>query len=238
MPKWLAQEVELPEVNLKHFLHDEGEADVLLRHHGLETFMVRNVCGPCNNGWMSRLEGRAKPLLIELMNMRASLLQLSDEERTVLSAWAVKTAFMIASAQQSIGNLPWVLFRRLSQEPITAPAECFVLGAQLPFLPKGFLYACPGDVLSHDASPVSMRVGFSIHQLHFVVVLPILEARRIVRTSGVHLPLWPLDAEILVRFENFPTVADPGTLIGMLTGFVNAGILTRLEPRLQPDSIP
>src|ERR1019366_6019389 len=46
------------------------------------------------------------------------------------------------------------------------------------FLAKAvlFLYACPGDVLPQYPDPVSLRVGFCIHQLHFVVLLPLLRS--------------------------------------------------------------
>jgi hypothetical protein len=127
---------------------------------------------------MSRLEGRARTTLVELMSMRATLLQLSDDERTTVSAWAIKTAFMIASAQQSITDLPWHLFRQLAEEPERVPEECLVLAAQLQFLPKGFLYACPTDILPRSDRPVQVRVGFSIHQLHFVVVIPAVSGRQ------------------------------------------------------------
>jgi hypothetical protein len=137
LPQWLAQEVKRPDLDLKHYRHHEDEnTDELLRSHDLGSFVVKNVCIKCNNGWMSRLEGRAKPLLLDLMNMRASLLQLSTEDRTTVSAWAIKTAFMIASAQKSTGTLPWYLFRRLAEEPENVPAECLVLAAQLLFLPR------------------------------------------------------------------------------------------------------
>lgn len=226
LPQWLAAEVEIPELDLKHYLHDEDEkTDALLRSHGLGSYAIKNVCSKCNNGWMSRLEDRAKPLLLELMNMRASLLQLTEEQRTTISAWAIKTAFMIASAQKSVGNLPWNLFRQLAETPEGVPAECFAVAAQLPFLPKGFLYACPGDVLPQYQDPVSIRVGFPAHHLHFVVILPCLDAQRLVRTSGVHIPIWPLDLEIIVRYENFPTITVPGELINFLTGLVQAGIV-------------
>lgn len=228
LPQWLAAEVVIPEMNLKHYRHDEDEkTDELLRSHGLGSFAIKNVCNKCNNGWMSRLEGRAKPLVLDLMNMRASMLQLSETERTTISAWAIKTAFMIASAQKTIGNLPWNLFRQLAEEPERVPAQCLVVGAQLPFLPKGFLYACPGDVLPHHQDPVSIRVGFSVHHLHFVVILPLIEAERLVRTSGVHFPLWPLDLEIIVRYETFPTITVPGELINFMTGLVQAAVVER-----------
>jgi hypothetical protein len=79
---------------------------------------------------------------------------------------------MIASAQQRIMDLPWQLFQQLGEEPERVPTECFVLATQLPFLPKGFLYAGPSDTLP-ETGPFQVRVGFSIHQLHFVVVIPL-----------------------------------------------------------------
>jgi len=227
LPEWLALEVEQPDLSLKQYRHDEDRVeDELLRSHDLGSFVIKNVCSACNNGWMSRLEGRAKPILLELMNMRASLLQLSADQRTTLSAWAIKTAFMIASAQQSITNLPWHLFRQLGEEPERVPTECFVLAAQVPSLPKGFMYASPSDTLP-ETGPFQVRIGFSINQLHFVVVIPQFPADRIVRTSGVHIPIWPLDVEILVHYESFPTLKTANELINFLVGLVTAGIVTR-----------
>ena len=73
LPEWLAIEVEQPDLSLNQYRHNEDKVeDELLRSHDLGSFVIKNVCGDCNNGWMSRLEGRAKPMLLELMNMRAS----------------------------------------------------------------------------------------------------------------------------------------------------------------------
>jgi hypothetical protein len=228
LPEWLAKEVEQPDLSLKQYLHDEDKTEnELLRSHGLGSFVIKNVCSACNNGWMSRLEGRAKPLILDLMNLQTGLLELSAEQRTTLSAWAIKTAFMIASAQQSITDLPWHLFRLLGEKPQRVPTECFVFATQLPSLPKGFLYACPSDASPESGRPVQVRIAFSIHHLHFVVVIPQFPAHRIVRTSGVHIPIWPLDAEIIVRYENFPRLETASELINFLADLVHAGIVTR-----------
>jgi hypothetical protein len=227
LPGWLAQEIKQPELSLKQYLHDEDKTEnELLRDHDLGSFVIKSVCETCNNGWMSRLEGRAKPLILDLMNMRVSHLELSPEQRTTLSAWAIKTAFMIASAQQSITDLPWHLFSQLGEEPQRVPTECFVLASQLPFLPKGFLYACPSDA-SPESGSVQVRIALSINHLHFVVVIPQFPAQRIVQTSGVHIPLWPLDAEIIVRYETFPRLKTASELINFLADLVHAGIVTR-----------
>lgn len=47
---------------------------------------LRVVCEPCNSGWMSRLQERAKPLLIPLIKGDSTTLDL--ETQHVVSAWA------------------------------------------------------------------------------------------------------------------------------------------------------
>ena len=158
--------------------------------------------------------------------MQIGLMELSAEQRTTLSAWAIKTAFMIASAQSSITDLPWHLFTQLGEEPQRVPTECFVVASQLPSLPKGFLYACPSDA-SPESGSVQVRIAFSINHLHFVVVIPQFPAYRIIQTSGVHIPIWPLDTEIIVRYENFPRLTTASELINCLADLVHAGIVTR-----------
>jgi len=48
LPQWLASEIEMPNVQLKHFRHDEDKPEnELLRSHGLNTFTTRQVCAGC-----------------------------------------------------------------------------------------------------------------------------------------------------------------------------------------------
>lgn len=54
---------------------------------------VKAVCAGCNNGWMSRLESRAKLLLLPMLEGRGRELH-QDGQRT-LAAWALKTAMMV-----------------------------------------------------------------------------------------------------------------------------------------------
>ena len=234
LPEWLAAEVHQPELTLKHYRHSEDtREDELLRSHDLRSYAIKSVCRDCNNGWMSDLEGRAKPILLGLMNMKTSLMQLSPDERSVISAWAIKTAFMIASAQKNLPDLPWTLFRGLSRTPQEIPAQCIVMAAQVPFLPSGFLYACPADHMAGTEALIQVRVGFSINKLHFIVVIPFVEAERVVRTSGVQLPLWPLEMEILVAHRHFPTFTSPNDLINFLTNLVEAGVISDRKAHTQ-----
>jgi hypothetical protein len=114
LAQWLAAEIELPGANLRHYLHDEEKIeDELLRCHGLNNFAVKNVCANCNGGWMSRLEDHARPFILGLLNQQTALRDLLPESRLVVSRWAVKTAFMILSIQQTKHELPWRKFRNL-----------------------------------------------------------------------------------------------------------------------------
>jgi hypothetical protein len=60
----------------------------------LDSFKLKKVCEPCNNGWMSRLEGIAKPILLGLIEGGKCLDGLEEEERRILAKWAGKTAII------------------------------------------------------------------------------------------------------------------------------------------------
>lgn len=224
LPRWLADEIQLPGVSYKHYRHDEDTVqDELVRIHGLGSLAIKNVCASCNNGWMASLEDRARPTLLGLMNMKTALLQMTPEERATVAAWAIKTAFMIASAQPDISRLPWDLFRGFAKTPERIPNECPVLAGQLDFL-DGFLHSSRTDLSPSNDEVIQARVGFSIRKLHFVVVIPFTAGERMVRTSGVHLPIWPLKSEILVHYSFFPTFSSHSDLINYLIERVECGL--------------
>jgi len=77
--------------------HDtEGIADIrpldlLERPGSVLGFQVREVCERCNNGWMSRLEAQAGPLLVPLM--RGLRVQITPADATVIATWATKSTY-------------------------------------------------------------------------------------------------------------------------------------------------
>jgi hypothetical protein len=55
---------------------------------------VNCVCAGCNGGWMSRLEARAKPLLLPMIeDYRRTAL--SPDDQSFVGIWATKTAMML-----------------------------------------------------------------------------------------------------------------------------------------------
>lgn len=234
LPQWLAKEIERPGVKLKHFLHDEAkpQQDTLLRSHELNTFGAKQVCRVCNNGWMSRLETRAKPYILGLMRQKTSILTLTDEARLTLSRWAVKTAFVISVTQTLKFDLPWSVFQNLGQCEHDGPNGCLVLASQQPGLPGGFLYTCPSDGFV-EGKPIQLRVGFSVDHLHFVVVIPIVQAPRMVRVgAAVHVPLWPLDLHVLAGYKAVPDkIESANQFLDFLTNLVEVGVVNLDESR-------
>ena len=65
------------------------------RRHELR---VRCVCADCNSGWMSRLEGRTKPIIERLLSM--SSLVLPEHEQVVLAEWTLKTAMVFEALRK------------------------------------------------------------------------------------------------------------------------------------------
>jgi hypothetical protein len=79
---------------------------------------ARCVCACCNHGWMSTLEQDAAPLLIPMINGRAT--SLSRDDQTVLARWLMKTVGMCEQAiPGDAGVIPaaWHRTLFLSQTP-------------------------------------------------------------------------------------------------------------------------
>jgi hypothetical protein len=89
----------LPEVPSTHFLTDEDWAPrkgKLHRPGPLFSRHLRVVCDSCNSGWMSILQGKAKPWMIPLMQgLRKN--PASNSEKT-LGAWATMFSMVVECA--------------------------------------------------------------------------------------------------------------------------------------------
>ena len=228
LPQWLASEIEMPNVKLQHFRHDDGNKEnTLLRAHGLNTYATRQVCFRCNGGWMSRLENQAKPLILSLMKVERSVLMLTDDERRILSRWAVKTAFLITTSETTKFPMPWEVLYALGRDEGAGPERCYVFACQQSNLSKGFLYNSPSDYLSEDGL-IQARLGFSIQHLHFVVFVPFDKRPRLARiAAGIHTPLWPLGLGCFAVYKPIPTeLKTVYEYLNFLTNLIEVGLVT------------
>jgi hypothetical protein len=236
LPEWLAKEVFIPNATLKQYRRGEDEQkQELLRAHGLNNFAVKNVCEGCNNGWMSRLESRAKPFLLELMSEHETLRGFAPDGNLALARWAAKTAFMIASVQPDPVSLPWHLFTNMRLREEDGPEGCYVFVNQVFAMNQGFTYACLRDHRPNDEkATVQLRVGFSMKRIHLVAVIPVVEGERIIAIDPrIHRALWPPDVRIKQRLIQPPAqFASLALAQFFLTNLVEAGLVTNLFTEL------
>lgn len=97
IPQWLLKHLKLPEDD-KLFQGVASSASNTLaqapRIHSSFNFVQGHVCQKCNNGWMSRLEVAAKPILVPLIDGERTIESLTREEAEIVGKWTCKTAYM------------------------------------------------------------------------------------------------------------------------------------------------
>lgn len=89
---------------------------------------VNRICAGCNNGWMSRLETEAKPLLSPLIDGRDRAIW--SDEQAIISAWLIKTAMVFEFTADS-SREPYYTDeerRRLRAERAILPSTIILLG--------------------------------------------------------------------------------------------------------------
>src|SRR6266566_4678188 len=99
-------------------------------------FVNGRICKTCNNGWMSQLEGDAKPILIRLLDDPHELVRLTQPERNVVALWTVKTAAVLNRTNFTNPSDP--LARPMPDRHLqsirsgTLPDDLIVFGAECP----------------------------------------------------------------------------------------------------------
>lgn len=86
-PKWILERFRAPTFGLMGTVGDDDYIDPKRK-----TVRLRCVCQKCNNEWMSRLEQDSIPLLSSMAH--DLVLPIRLDERTLVAAWAVKTAML------------------------------------------------------------------------------------------------------------------------------------------------
>jgi len=97
IPQWLLEHLDLPADDLLFQGVASSATEMLVqppRIHSSFNFVQGHVCGDCNTGWMSQLEGVAKPVLVPLIENERTIESLSPAEADLVGKWVVKTAYM------------------------------------------------------------------------------------------------------------------------------------------------
>jgi len=153
---------------------------------------LRKICEACNNGWMSRLEGRVKPLITGLIKKERSIRSLDDDERQTIARWAGKTAIIesrTVPAEHPVDRriLHWMREHENGSPGRFAVAACsyalgalchFQVGFNVPLIAGGQI---SGSVVVLGISNLILTCAFPIPELSYDCKCDL----------EVFQPLWP-----------------------------------------------
>src|SRR5260370_24266136 len=86
IPQWLLKHLDLPADDQLFQGVASSVTETLVespRIHSTFNFVQGHVCEECNTGWMSRLEGVAKPVLVPLIEKERTIESLSPAEADI-----------------------------------------------------------------------------------------------------------------------------------------------------------
>ena len=135
------------------------------------TLTVNEVCRSCNNGWMSELEGKAKPLLTPMI--LGEPIKLDEREQRTLASWAVKTAmvYQLTTEHRAIRRYEYEHLR-LHLTP-RSPTQVW-LATRTNEEPKPSIFGfrasgmapARGAPARYDAYLVTLAIGYFVAQIH------------------------------------------------------------------------
>ena len=130
-----------------HWLHvvQDGESDTDRSWPQKQfTLTVGAVCGTCNNGWMSGLEGRLKRFFEAAFDGKVTRLDASLQRD--LAAWALKTAMMAIAAESVTSPFPASAYADLFAN-VEPPADMRLwVGAYSGAVSTAYAYKYAGDI--------------------------------------------------------------------------------------------
>ncbi len=86
--------------------------------------VVNWLCAKCNNGWMSRIESKTKPVLVSILDDKLSVIDFSSQ--STLACWAAKTSMVLECLNP---NRTWFYSndeRQLMRATLTLPPRTSV----------------------------------------------------------------------------------------------------------------
>jgi hypothetical protein len=202
IPQWLLKHLKLPEDD-KLFQGVASSANDTLvespRIHSSFNFVQGHVCEECNNGWMSRLEATAKPILVPLIDRVRTIESLAEEEAEIVGKWTCKTAYMHSWA--ALLKKP---VQREHLEPLLGndgkPAEgVIVVGMQADlkqpssYIQMGYWpHLCkPEDKISDETPDAAYKIGLQFGHLYLLTAFWPDAGSPLALAKDAHTPIIP-----------------------------------------------
>ena len=200
IPRWLLDHLDLPEGDQLFQGVSSSKTNELItspRIHSSFNFVQGHVCQECNNGWMSRLEGLAKPLLVPLIDGQSNIEELSASESAVIAKWTTKTAYMHSLTSPLKQPVVSDHVRALNGDDGVPFSEVAVFGMLSDFkkqtgyfLARHWPYFGRRVSIPIEVAQVSYKIGLQFRHLYLLVAFwP--ESALFTIARGLHIPVFP-----------------------------------------------
>jgi hypothetical protein len=232
MAQWLLDHLDLRKESVTSQRVDVPlQRSMEVRHFAADRFVNGRICRACNNGWMSQLEGRVKPILIRLLADAHELGRLTQEERIVVATWTLKTAAVL-NKSFGFGDPSDPLAHPIPDRHLKAirsgelPDDILIVGSGCASNYRaGFIQNAPWAApeksipLQERDRKGSYKIGFSLGSLLLgVAYFPNSEYYYVVR-QGRHSILWGSPRRVVIATDgpiDVPVLANLPVLEGFL----------------------
>jgi len=204
IPYWLLKYLNIKNdvISPTHHSIETGEA-VSTRTHVLDKLLAGGVCrNHCNGGWMSDLEVEINDLLIELIEAKRRVDDLSHEEKLLLSRWATKTAYTLNLGSNFTKMVPLEHFHSIYKNPTSLPDNVYVFAQNHKSDSKFYwnqnnmwrFINSQGDIEKDDMRMMKengYKIGFQFGSLLLLVVYVPIQEYALVLNKDVHIIVYP-----------------------------------------------
>ena len=128
IPIWLQKDLGSFRASAIEVYQSDGQERV--RRLDLNSYVAGRCCEKCNTGWMNALENAVRPVIRKLFSAEATLSELSEDERRILSVWTLKTVYVVYSVGRTWNTIPRAHIRQLF-ETQTVPEGVHVIGSHV-----------------------------------------------------------------------------------------------------------
>jgi len=159
--------------------------------------VTTRVCGPCNHGWLSAIETRAKPYLTTMIQGRGREFDPAGDSARYVACWAHKTALTLASSDKANPIVPDEHYAELyeARDALPRVQVWFTLcshGTSVWGQCRSYQYKSDSD----DAVPKGYGATLLVGHLVLHVIRLEVDGGERIEIQGlpgeVLLPIWPI----------------------------------------------
>jgi hypothetical protein len=234
-PKWIGELLHAGDEQGSHLIYKSTSTGLASKDVGYRspfTDTVRQVCEPCNNGWMHELEDASKAILARMI--LGGSRDLRYWRQVMVAAWAIKTAMVLDFLSSDNRAFSDDLLESFHETQRPSLWQQVWIGSYADGSPHTL--SCSRAVRTEDDGPSPKQIDlytvtFSVGQLAFHIVGhspgPDVLRRQVPKALQSSLiPIWPPEREVV----SFPptTALKNNELLQLLQTF---GPLPHVRPQ-------